>query len=827
MIRSPAAAAAALASTLIFLPVPLPAQEVAMDAGHLAHAVDRLVVTGRVLYVAAHPDDENTRLLGYLANARHLTVAYLSMTRGGGGQNLVGREQAELLDVIRTQELLSARRLDGAVQRFTRMRDFGYSKSAKETLETWGHDEALSDVVWVLRTFQPDVVITRFDEKPPNHGQHTASAILAREAFAAAADPKRFPEQLTRGASTWQPARLLLNVPMWRDEPPPPNAIAMDVGAYDPRLGLSYGELAALSRSRHQSQGFGVSGERGTVIERFVTLAGTPATGDPLEGIPFGWERFGEAGTAFAASIERARGLLDRDRPEAALPALLAAGKALARLPDAPRVRDARRSLEAVSAAAVGLFVRATSPRPAAVPGGSADVDVEVVLRRPATMKLTRLSFPGGPATAPALSLSVNEKKVFKQQVPIPPEARVSVPYWLAEPSSNGVEGVTDLGMIGEAEDPAPLRVSAVFEAQGGELRIDVPVQYAWTDPVRGERVRQVLIAPPATVTPVREAAMAVNGRAAPVVLRIRAARDTVSGRVVLPVPDGWRVDPASVPVELQKAGDESTVRFAVTPPAGAAPTLLRPAIEVGARSWGLREDVIDYGHIPLQVVLQPARLKVAPLSVETPPGLVGYVEGSGDTVADDLAHIGLDVEVLDDEALVSGDLARFRAIVIGIRAYNTRAALRAQHDRLMRYVEEGGTVVVQYNTQSRLGPLDGRVGPYPLEIGRGRVTDQRAAMTVLAKDHEIVTRPHRIAPSDFEGWVQERGLYFASTWDPKYTPIFAAADPDESPLEGGLLFARHGRGRYVFTGLAFFRQLPAGVPGAYRLFVNLLGSAP
>ena len=298
------------------------AQETPMHAGNLAHALDRLAVTGRVLYVAAHPDDENTRLLTYLANARHLTVAYLSMTRGGGGQNLIGREQAELLDVIRTEELLAARRIDGARQKFTRMRDFGYSKSAQETFATWGHDEALADVVWVVRTFQPDVIVTRFDEKPPNHGQHTASAMLAREAFSAAADPERFPGQLALGAKPWQATRIVYNVPTWRAEPPPEGAVTLDVGEYDPRSGLSYGELAARSRSQHQSQGFGVAGERGPVIERFVTLAGPATAGDLLDGVPLGWERFGDGGKPVGHALEQARSRLDRDRPERAVPAL-------------------------------------------------------------------------------------------------------------------------------------------------------------------------------------------------------------------------------------------------------------------------------------------------------------------------------------------------------------------------------------------------------------------------------------------------------------------------------------------------------------------------
>jgi hypothetical protein len=380
--------------------------------------------------------------------------------------------------------------------------------------------------------------------------------------------------------------------------------------------------------------------------------------------------------------------------------------------------------------------------------------------------------------------------------------------------------------LIGDPRQPAPLAINATFEVLGHAFRLDVPVLYATTDPVRGERLREVLVVPPATVTPARDAAMSVNGKPAPVVLRVRAGRDGVEGSVTLPVPAGWRVDPAAVPVELAKAGDETTARFAVTPPSGAAAASLRPAIDVDGKAWSFREHVIDYPHIPVQVVLQPAQVRVVPLQTQVPDGVIGYVEGSGDTVADDLVHLGMRVELLDDEALRSADLSRFAAIVVGIRAYNTRDVLRSQHDRLMSYVENGGTVVVQYNTQSRLGPLEGRVGPYPLEIGRGRVTDERAPMTLLVPDHALLTKPNRIDASDFDGWIQERGLYYAATWDPKYTPIVSAVDAGEEPLQGGLLFAPYGKGRYVYTGLAFFRQLPAGVPGAYRLFINLIGTA-
>ncbi len=816
-------AAVLLTVTTSIAPSAHAASESVMNAGTLAHALDRVANTGRVLYVAAHPDDENTRLLTYLANGRHVTAAYLSMTRGGGGQNLIGSEQAELLDVIRTEELLAARRLDGATQRFTRMRDFGFSKSAAETLAVWGHDEALADVVWVIRTFQPDVIVTRFDELPPNHGHHTASAILAREAFTAAADPARFPEQLHDGVAPWQAQRLLWNVSTWTDKPPPPDALALDVGVYDPRLGLAYGELAAQSRSQHKSQGFGVPGERGPLVERFVTVAGTRPDKDILEGVDASWARVGKGGAAVDAALQAARRSLERDHPERALPALLTAADRLAALPDAPRVRAARTALADVIAGAAGIFVRATASQPTVEPGGQAEVKVEIVPRRADAVRIERVVFPGVAPVAVAAALAPNAKKEITQVVPIAADAVPTAPYWLAEPALAGRQVVPDPMMVGAPTGPPALTVDLELRVGGRPLRLTTPVVYAWKDQVHGERTRAFLIAPPATVTPLRQAVMFPHGHATAVALRVRAGRNELRGDVTLGLPTGWRAEPASIPVALTKAGDETIVRFAVTPPQDAAAVEIHPVITSAGRAWSWREDDIDYPHVPMQVVLQPAALRLVPLQLRLPKGTIGYVAGSGDTVASDLAHVGMTVETIDDEMLQSGDLERYAAIVVGVRAYNTRATLRSAHARLMRYVEQGGTVVVQYVTNNRLAALDTPIGPFELSIGRDRVTDERAVMTAVNPKHAVLHTPNEIGAADFDGWVQERGLYYADKWDPRYEPIFRANDPSEPPLEGGLLVAPFGKGRYVYTGLAFFRQLPAGVPGAYRLFANLL----
>lgn len=799
-----------------------------MSAAELAHELDRIATTGRVLYVAAHPDDENTRLLAFLANERHLRVAYLSMTRGGGGQNLIGAEQGDLLDVIRTEELLAARRIDGAQQRFTRMRDFGYSKTAAETLSIWGHDEALADVVWVIRSFQPDVIITRFDEDPPNHGHHTASAILAREAFTAAADPKRFPEQIAAGFVPWQADRLLRNHPTWRDNPVPKDAIPLDVGAYDVRRGMEYGELAALSRSQHRSQGFGVPGQRGAIIENFVPVAGTRPEKDVFEGLDFTWRRFGAAAAPLIAALDEARASLERDRPEKALPALARAHAALDGLAESHRAIEARWALEDLIRAAAGLFVRATAATPIGVPGTQVKVDVELVQRRPAPLKITLRDYgaDGAPRDVDVGELAVGQKKVYSQTLSIPPSAPVTTPLWLTEPPLPGRHRLADPHSVGEPLGRPALRVGLGFEIDGRSFWFNTPVVQSFTDPVLGERIRPFLVVPPATVTPSRDAVMLVNGAAGRVVLRVRAGAEGVKGDVSLQVPAGWTMEPASRSVTLARAGDETTVTFDVRGPAGAASSVqATPVFTSAGRSWSYRQTVIDYPHIPYQLVLQPASLKLVPLSIALPRGTVGYIRGSGDTVADDLAHVGLQVETLDDEAIRSGDLSRFAAIVVGIRAYNTRDVVRAAQPRLMEYVERGGTVVVQYNTSSRFGPLETPIGPFPLEIGRDRVTDEKAAMTLLAPDHPLATTPNRIVPADFEGWVQERGLYFASKWDERYTALFAANDPGEEPLRGSTVYAPYGKGHYLYSGLAFFRQLPAGVPGAYRLLVNFIAA--
>lgn len=812
---------------LVLLPTGLAfATEPRMNAGELAHALDRVRTTARVLYVAAHPDDENTALLAYLANARHVTVAYLSMTRGGGGQNLIGDEKGALLDVIRTEELLAARRLDKATQRFSRMRDFGYSKTARETLALWGHDEALADVVRVVRAFQPDVIITRFDEEPPNHGHHTASAILAREAFAQAADPARFPEQIAEGLGPWQAKRLVHNLATWRPVAIPPDALALDVGGHDARLGIGYAELAALSRSEHKSQGFGRAGTRGQVLEHFVHVAGERATTDLLDGVALGMERLGAPAAPLVQALDRARDSLGRDTPEHALGALFDARRALDALGNAPRVVDARTRLDALIAQAAGLFVRATTPTALVTPGAAVEIELEVVPGRVATTTVRQAQAGSSPSVRLERTLSRNERATFQLKTTLSDSAPISAPYWLERAGTDGRFDVRDSSLVGAPRGPAALSVTVALDLDGRPYDVTVPVVHAWTDRVHGERVRPLLVVPPAMVTPVRDAVMLPNGKPAALELRIKAGRDRLQGVVAPGLPKGWRAEPASHAISIPTAGEERTVRFLVTPPKNASSVNVRPVFTPkngpgGFQTW--RADVVDYPHIPYSLVLQPSTVRLVPLSIHVPKGLVGYVPGSGDSVAEDLAHVGVSVETIAPDVLAAGDLSKYEAIVVGVRAYNTRQDLRNAHARLMRYVEAGGVVVVQYNTSSSWDPLNHPIGPFPLEIGSGRVTDETARIVALDPANALLRTPNALGDADFDGWVQERGLYFGQTWDARYEPVFSTHDPDEEPLVGSVLAARHGAGRYVYTGLSFFRQLPAGVPGAYRLLVNLL----
>ncbi|HVP40013.1 MAG TPA: PIG-L family deacetylase [Candidatus Saccharimonadales bacterium] len=805
-----------------------------MNAAEIQLALAKLRVVGSVLYVAAHPDDENTALLAYLSRERKVRTGYLAATRGDGGQNLLGTETGSLLGVIRTQELLAARRIDGAEQFFTRALDFGFSKNPEETLRLWGHDSVLSDMVWVIRTFRPDVIITRFPTTGEGgHGHHTASAILAGEAFEAAADPARFPEQL-RFTSPWRARRLFWNAfrmgPAERPDPREARFLTLDLGAYNSLLGKSYSEIAADSRSQHKSQGFGSAERRGRIPNYFYPLAGdTAGVRDILGGLDLTWARE-PGGAAVDALLAEAQRSLDPARPAGILPLLLRAHAALERLPADALVETKRRELLELIRSCAGMWLEAIAAEPEVPPGRELKVTVTALNRSDFPLRLERVENaatgaafgppPGGPERGAAgAALAFNQPVQVAGAVRVPASADDSQPYWLRLPPGIGLFHVADPRLIGRPENPPAVALRAVLSAAGDTLRYELPVVYRWTHPVAGERYRPLEVVPRATLRLDRGVYVFPDPRPRPVSVVARDGGAGAAGRVSLRLPAGWQAEPAFVEVRLSKASPEQECRFLVTPGPGPASGTLGAVLEDSVGAVDRSRVVVDYPHIPVEVLFPPAESPFVRLELRKAGETVGYLMGSGDEIPEVLGQLGYRVSLLSDEEVEESDLSRFDAIVAGVRAYNTRPRLRLLQPRLLAYVKAGGTLLVQYDTAD--SALDDRLGPYPFRITHDRVTVEEAPVSFLLPGHPLLTQPNRIEASDFDGWVQERGLYFANPWDPKYETPLACHDPGEPDRPGGLLYARYGKGVFLYSAYAWFRQLPAGVPGALKLFVN------
>jgi LmbE family N-acetylglucosaminyl deacetylase len=852
MLTHPAAVANANAAA----PPPQP------NAAQLELALRKLGVVGSVLYIAAHPDDENSGLLAYLANQALVRTGYLSLTRGDGGQNLIGAEQGAALGLIRTQELLAARRIDGAEQFFTRARDFGYSKTPEETLRIWGREAVLADVVSVVRRFRPDVIITRFSPEPADtHGHHTASAMLAVAAFHAAADPTFHPEQLTVGVTPWQTRRLFWNRSSWNMKPSDDRSglIKLDVGGYNPLLGLSYGEMAADSRSMHKSQGFGVARARGPILEYFQPLdratAGSPAPPAPappralFDGVDLTWSRFGKSAglRALQAAIDRAVHRFSASAPHLAIPALLEVDAALDAIPDAGWRAEKQRELRDLVLGCAGLHTEATAADFRVAPGGAIEVTASALNRSPQPITLREIHFPGGEAVTVGHALvdapggeAGTAAFEAKRTVHVPADLPPTTPYWLQAPPAPGLFRVDDPSLIGAPESEPSLQVEFLLEVGRRRFTVRRAIAFKWTDPVAGERHRPLEVIPAVSLRPDTQVLLFTDQQPKALSVRLTAGAPALAGVLNPELPEGWSVEPGSLPFALRNIGDEIDLRFQVRPamamvaigarapsPAGA----LRMSAEIERARFARGVTRIEHPHIPIQTVLTDAEVRLVPIELAKGGTRIGYIPGPGDEVPASLRRVGYDVTTIDDQTLSAGSgaltaaLARFDAVVVGVRAYNTNQRLPAAHAALMAYVQAGGTLVVQYNTNSRIGPLASPMGPFPLEIGHDRVTDESAPVTFIDPSQPLLNAPNKIGARDFEGWIQERGLYFGATWDPRYRPLLKMNDPGERSLEGGLLCARHGKGMFIYTGLAFFRQLPAGVPGAFRLFANLLAA--
>jgi LmbE family N-acetylglucosaminyl deacetylase len=800
-------------------------------SGDIHEGVKKLNVLASVLYVAAHPDDENTRLIAYLANYKYANTAYLSMTRGDGGQNLIGPEIRELLGVIRTQELLAARGVDGGQQFFTRANDFGYSKDPNETFKIWDENLVKQDLIYAVRNFKPDVIIARFSTTPgTTHGHHTASAILANEAFDLAADAKAFPEQV-KELGTWQANRLLFNTSWWFygsqekfDKADKNSLFSVDVGVYYPIKGKSNTEMAAESRSMHRCQGFGSEGSRGVQLEYLEFLKGEKPENGVFDGINTTWTRV-ENGGAIGELVTKIDTEFRYDNPSASLDNLLKVRQMIMALPDTEHWKHVKLAeVEELIYYCAGFFFEATANDFSAVTGEEVSIKIEAINRSDAKVFLKSVTFlPENRTSEINENLDNNKTFVNAENIVISKATGYGSPFWLQGKNPTlGMYDVPNSAMANLPQNPVDFKVQFNLTIGNQDFVIEKPIVNKIIDPVKAEVYRPFVKLPEAFVSIKDDVYVFADNSPKMVEVVVKSGKANIGGMVCLDVPKDWKCEPKELPFELELKGATTTVRFTVYPSKKQSVENITAVarFEDGATfSQELIE--IAYDHIPVQTVLMPATAKFVRVDLVKKGENVGYIMGAGDEIPASLEQIGYKVSILENKDITVENLAKFDAIILGIRAYNTVNDLKYHQAKLMEYVKNGGTIIVQYNTSSRLVLDD--LAPYPLKLSRDRVAVESAEVRILAPKHPVMNTPNKITANDFENWVQERGLYFPDKWDVAFTPILSANDPGETPKDGGLLVAEYGKGYYIYSGYSWFRELPAGVPGAFRIFTNLI----
>jgi LmbE family N-acetylglucosaminyl deacetylase len=789
-------------------------------------ALRKLNVLGSVLYVAAHPDDENTRLISYFSKDRMYRTGYLSLTRGDGGQNLIGDEQGVELGLIRTQELLSARRIDGGEQFFSRAFDFGFSKNPTETFSKWDKEKILSDVVWVIRKFQPDVIITRFPTTGEGgHGHHTASAILANEAFTAAADPKRFPEQL-QYVNVWQAKRILWNSFNFGGTDLTSNdQFKFDVGGYNPLLGKSYGEIAAESRSNHKSQGFGSAANRGEAMEFFKTTGGTAPSSDLMDDVDISWNRVA-GGAAISKMIEGLASSFDLLHPEKSVEGLVALYKDMGKLRNGYWRDKKRAEVMQLIVQCSGLFMDVTSSDQFAIQTDSIRFNFAFNNRLGADAVLQRVTIDQFDTTL-TQALVRNRNFNFSKSMAVPMTKAITQPYWLANKMEEGYFNVKDQLSIGQADVDPSYTAQIGMKIYGETFVFSRPVKYKFTDPVRGELYEPLVVLPPLLVAADERYKMSRDDNKFNGVLTVTSKKKNVSADIedfgvqakdqatvkFTPSHLSFSERNKSYPIEYKAEGTvDNDYNFWVTAD--------------GRKTVFYQNEMkeIKYDHIPYINYFKDVTVTNRKLDLKIYNKRIGYIVGAGDKVPEALEQMGYDVVLLGDKELSRNNLSQYDAIITGVRAYNTNEWMNKHYDRLMKYVEDGGNLIVQYNTSNNIGPIRAKMGPYDFNVTRTRVTDENATVNILKPDHPVLNFPNKIGPDDFKGWVQERSIYHASGWDKsKFETIFSMNDPGEAADEGSLIISKYGKGYFTYTGLVFFRELPAGVPGGYRLFANII----
>lgn len=804
------------------------------SAAEIFRDLEKLQVLGKVLYLAAHPDDENTRFISWSANHMMYETAYLSLTRGDGGQNLIGPEIREELGIIRTQELLAARRIDGGSQYFSRAVDFGYSKTSEETQRIWDRDAVLYDMVKVVREFRPDIIVCRFPvSNYGGHGHHIASAELGLEAFEMAADPNVFPEQLET-LEIWQTKRIVVNTGRWWNpdiSDDDPGVVSHDIGSYDALLGESNNERSMRSRSQHKSQGFGATGYRGKYVEYFEHMMGEEAEASLFDGIDASWGRLANDNITLAelmdlsSEIEKIQMEFDMNAPWKSVESLVALRKRLMETGNGEGwYAEKREDVEALIADCAGLYLEAKSPEYSAVAGSTIPVELEVINRSNAHFRIIGAWLWESEQEIPADTLLVeNEKFEFKAEIEIPESLDISQPYWLKNESSLGLYDVEDETMIGMAENHPALNISFDIEFPDGQvISYTKPIVHKWNDPVKGEQYRPFVITPPVAVNLDNPIYIYPDEQTRTVQLTVKSMQDDFAGLLELSAPEGWTMDQSAFEITLDNKFQEQYIDVQVTPGKDAKNGMLEAMVTtLDDRVYQYSISTISYDHIPTQVWFPPSKSKLVHIDLNTAGKKIGYIEGAGDNIPDAMRLIGYQVDILEEGDLDPENLEQYDAIILGIRALNTNERMPFILPNLHSFAELGGTLIYQYNTSHRL--KEENFAPLPITLSRDRVTEEDAEVKFLKPKHPVLNSPNKITEADFKNWVQERGLYFPSEWDDDYEAILSWHDTGEEPKTGSLLVANYGEGHVVYTGISFFRELPAGVPGAFRLFANLI----
>ena len=793
------------------------------SSSNISSMLEKLDVFGKVLYVAAHPDDENTRLIAYLANEKKYETAYLSATRGGGGQNFLGTHLKDNLGLIRTQELLEARKIDGGQQFFTSAVDFGYSKEPVETLNFWNEEKILSDFVWIIRKFRPDIIITRFNQTPYiTHGHHTASTILAEKAFNLSGDPDAFPEQL-KYVKTWQSQRLLWNTSRRffnLKEEDIEKMLKIDVGVYNNKIGKSYNEIASESRSMHKSQAFGALRRRGSEEELIVYSQGKKAENDIMEGVITSWDRV-KPNDELKSYLKKAKDSFNINKPYEIIDYLSLAHRELNRVIDRDWRVIKKNEIKNLIKASSGLFFEALSNVELASNGEEIKIKFDIINRSPYPIKLEKIQLD---KTEYIINDSLKNNKLLsvEKNFKISTESEVSEKYWLKNPSEFGSYNIDDQRLIGDPDNQPTLEAKFVFRINGQQISYNSPIIYKINSPINGDEYRPFNIGNPIYLNPLNNLEYYVNTNKKKLKVEVISGANDVKARIYLEVSDGTKVEPEFYDIEFKNKDERKTLSFDVTLPGNKNSinkVSYKAKVEGDILSRGI--DKIIYSHISHQTRFPKSDVSLIKFNLNIKAKNIAYLMGSGDKVPESLSLVGYNVDLFEKKDINAEKLKNYDALIIGVRAFNSDKSLFDIKPQLMNFMESGGNVIVQYNTSRNLDV--NKFSPYSFQLSRNRVSQENAPVRIINSKHPALNYPNKITLDDFNGWVQERGLYFPNSWSQEYETIISSNDEGEKPNNGGILISKVGEGYFVYTSYSWFRQLPAGVSGAYKIFSNLI----